>query len=60
MHELTGLKSNSATNNIQDKAGNIIKNTYSATNKLNEHFCSIHKVFKDTAESPSNIHFSRL
>ena len=54
MHELTGLKSNSATNNIQDK------NAYSATNKFNEHFCSIHKVFKDPTESPSNIHFSRL
>ena len=25
MHELTGLKSNSATNHIQDKDGNIIK-----------------------------------
>ena len=32
MHELTGLKSNSATNYIQDKDGNIIKNAYSATN----------------------------
>ena len=60
MHELTGLKSNSATNYIQDKDGNIIKNAYSATNKFNEHFCSIHKVFKDPTESPSNIHFSRL
>ena len=47
MHELTGLKSNSATNYIQDKDGNIIKNAYSATNKFNEHFFSIHKVFKD-------------
>ena len=27
---------------------------------FNEHFCSIHKVFKDPAQSPSNIHFSRL
>ena len=27
MHETTGLKSNSATNHIQDKGGNIIKNT---------------------------------
>ena len=26
MHELTGLKSNSATNYIQDKDGNIIRN----------------------------------
>jgi len=26
MHELTGLKSNSATNYIQDKDGNLIKN----------------------------------
>ena len=43
MHELTGLKSNTATNYIQDKDGNIIKNA----NKFNEHFCSIHKVFKD-------------
>ena len=59
-HELTGLKSNSATNYIQDKDGNIIKNAYSATNKFNEHFCSIQKVFKDPTESPSNIHFSRL
>ena len=25
MHELSGLKSNSATNHIQDKDGNIIK-----------------------------------
>ena len=25
MHELTGLKSNSDTNHIQDKDGNIIK-----------------------------------
>ena len=31
MHELTGLKSNSATNYIQDKDGNVIKNAYSAT-----------------------------
>ena len=60
MHELAGLKSNSATNYIQDTHGNIIKNAYSATNKFNEHFCSIHKVFKDPTESPSNIHFSRL
>ena len=30
MHEITGLKSNSATNYIQDKDGNIIKNAYSA------------------------------
>ena len=61
MHELTGLKSNSATNYIQDKHGNIIKNAYSATNTFNEHFCSIHTtVFKDPTESPSNIHFSRL
>ena len=36
-----------ATNYIQDKDGNIVKNAYSATNKFNEHFCSIHKVFKD-------------
>ena len=56
MHELTGLKSNTATNYIQDKDANIIKNA----NKFNEHFCSIHKVFKDPTESPSNIHFSRL
>ena len=34
--------------------------TRSATNKFNEHFCSIHTVFKDPAESLSNIHFSRL
>ena len=61
MHELTGLKSNSVTNHIQDKDGNIIKkNAYSATNKFNEHFCSIHKVIKDPTESPSNIYFSRL
>ena len=60
MHELTGLKSNSATNHIQDKDGNIIKISYSATNKFNELFCSIHKIFKDPTESPSNIHFSRL
>ena len=40
--------------------GNIIKKSYSATNKFNEHFCSIHKVFKDPTELPSNIHFSRL
>ena len=33
MHELTGLKSNSATNYIQDKDGNLIKNAYST--KLN-------------------------
>jgi len=38
MHEVTGLKSNSATNYIQDKDGNIIKNAYSATYKFNEHF----------------------
>ena len=31
MHELTGLKSNSATNYIQAKDGNVIKNAYSAT-----------------------------
>ena len=30
MHELTGLKSKSATNYIQDKDGNTIKNAYSA------------------------------
>ena len=60
MHELTGIKSNSAINYIQDKDGNILKNAYSATNKFNAHFCSIHKVFKDPTESPSNIHFSRL
>ena len=60
MHKLTGLKSNTATNHIQDKDGNIIKHAYSATNKFNEHFCSIHKVFKDPTESPSNLHFSRL
>ena len=60
MHELTGLKSNSATNYTQAKDGNIIKNAYSATTKFNEHFCSIHKVFKDPTESPSNNHFSRL
>ena len=35
---------NSATNYIQDKDGNIIKNAYSTTNKSNEHFCSIHKI----------------
>ena len=58
MHELTGLKSNSATNYIQDKECNIIKNAYSATNKFNEHFCSIHNVFKDPTESPSNIHLA--
>jgi len=46
MHERIGLKSNSATNYIQDKDGNIIKNAYSATNNFNEHFCSIHKVLK--------------
>ena len=34
--------------------------TRPATNKFNEHFCSIHTVFKDPAESLSNIHFSRL
>jgi len=33
MHELTGLKSNSAINYIQDKDGNLIKNAYST--KLN-------------------------
>ena len=33
---------------------------YNIYNKFNEHFCSIHKVFKDPTESPSNIHFSRL
>ena len=60
MHERTGLKSNSATNYIQDKDGNIIKNAYSATNNFNEHFCSIHKVFKDPTESLSNIHFNRI
>jgi len=43
MDELTGLKSNSATNYIQDKDGNIIKHAYSATNKFIEHFCSFHK-----------------
>jgi len=59
-HEHTALKSNSATNHIQDKDGNIIKNAYSATNKFNEHFCRIHKVFKDPTESPSDIDFSRL
>ena len=59
MHELTGLKSNSATNYIQDKDGNIIKIAYSATTIFNEK-CSIHKVVKDPTESPSNIHFSRL
>ena len=58
MHELTGLKSNSATHYIQDKDGNIIKNAYSATNKFNEHFCSIHKAFKDPTESHSNIHLA--
>jgi len=46
MDELTGLKSYSATNYIQDKDGNIIKHAYSATNKFIEHFCSFHKVFK--------------
>jgi len=60
MHELTDLKSNSATNYVQDKDGNMIKNAYSATNKFNEHFCRIHKVFKDPTESPSNLHFSRI
>ena len=60
MHELTGLKSNSATNHIQDKDGNIIKNAYLATNKFTEHFWGIHKVFKDPTESHPNIHFSRL
>ena len=59
MHELTGLKSNSATNYIQDKDGNITKIAYSATTIFNEK-CSIHKVVKDPTESPSNIHFSRL
>ena len=54
MHELTGLKSNSATNYIQEKDRNIYKNAYSSTNTFNEH------VFKDPTESPSNIHFSRL
>ena len=58
MHELTGLKSNSATIHIQDKYGNIIKYAYSATNKFNEHFCSIHNVFKDPTESLSNIHLA--
>jgi len=56
----TGLKSNFATNHIQDKDGTIIKNAYSATNKFNEHFCSIHTALKGPTESPSNIHFSRL
>ena len=60
MHELTGLKSNSATNHILDKVGNIIKNACSATNKFIEHFCSIQKLFKDPSESLSNIHFNRL
>ena len=59
MHELTGLKSNSATNYIQDNDGNITKIAYSATTIFNEK-CSIHKVVKDPTESPSNIHFSRL
>ena len=45
--DLTDLKSNFATNHIQDKDGNIIKNAYSATNKFNEHFYSTHNVFKD-------------
>ena len=39
---------------------NQLGNNDSATNKFNERFCSIHKVFKDPTESPSNIHFSRL
>jgi len=52
MHELTGLKSNSATNYIQDKDGKIIKNAYSATNKFNEHFYSFHKVLKTQQSHP--------
>ena len=52
MHEVTGLKSNSATNYIQDKDGNIIKNAYSATYKFNEHFWSIHKVLKTQQSHP--------
>jgi len=45
---------------FKTKMGNIIKNAYSATNKFNDHFCSIHKVLRDPTESPSNILFSRL
>ena len=52
MHELTGLKSNSATNYTQAKDGNIIKNAYSATTKFNEHFCSITRDLKTQQSHP--------
>ena len=60
MHELTGLESNSATNYIQDKDGNIIKNAYSATNKFNEHLCSIHRTLYISVKQIDNIYLCLL